>query len=96
MEKVTVTKLFTIETEVFLEQVLLDVNLDSKTNITLMDGRYTNFKRAAGSIKLTSTSQTVNKELALALQILLNDIARKVTTELEVAQKAEIGTAWKK
>ena len=90
------TKLFTIETEVFLEQVLWDVNLDSNTIITLKDGCYTNFHRMSGSINLTSTNQTVNNELVLALQILLNAIARKVTTELEVVQRAKIGAAWKK
>ena len=96
MEKVVTTKLFTIVTKVFLEQALLDVNLDSNTIITLKDGRYTNFHCMSGSINLTSTDQTVNSELVLALQILLNDIARKVATELEVAQRAEIGATWKK
>ena len=96
MAKMKKAKLFTIETEVFLEQDLLDIRLDSNTIITLIDGRYTSFKRASEYVKLTASGPTVDEELALALQGLLHGILRKIVNEIKVAQKTEIGAEWKK
>jgi hypothetical protein len=96
MANIKKAKLFTITSEIFVEQERLDIRLNSDTVVSLMDGRYVSFNRASGYIKLTTSEKTVNRELALELQTLLNTIVRKVISELELVQKAEIGPVWKK